>query len=257
MSTHEFYRQTARMIESGQPFVIATVIRSEGSTAARAGSKALLAPDGTCLLGWVGGGCGESAVCDAAASALRDAQAATVRIDLTDSPEGVGLPCGGWMEVYLEPVLPSPPLVLTGHGRIVESLALIGGALGFHVTVFDPLATRASFPTADALLDEADPARLPVSAASAVVVGTHHKGDHFFLKRALEAGAWYVALVSSSTRAEIVRRDLEAIGISREDADRVRAPAGLNLGAAEPPEIALSILAEIVALRRGGDGRPI
>lgn len=257
MTTHDFYIQTARMIESGQPFVVATVIRSEGSTAARAGSKALIAPDGTCLFGWVGGGCGENAIAEAALAALRAGEPSTLHVELTDAPEGVGLPCGGWMEVYLEPVLPSARLVLAGHGRIIESLALLGSALGFHVTVADPLASRDAFPTADAVIDDGDPSSLPVSGASAVVVGTHHKGDHFFIRRALESGAWYVALISSARRAEIVRRDLEAIGAGAEAIARMRSPAGLDLGAQEPAEIALSILAEIVALRRGGSGAPL
>ena len=242
----------------GTPFAIATVIEIEGSGSAKPGSKALIDGNARVILGWVGGGCVENMVRQEAMESIGDGRPRIVTVDLTDEVFGVGMPCGGMMKVYIEPVLPPPQLVIAGHGRIAETLAVLGQIAGFSVTVADPGATCEAFPTADRLVNAGfHSAEVDVGTRTYVVVATQHKGDHLSIKKAIEGGAAYIALVASKTRAQLVFDYLAAAGIdqSKLAQARVRAPAGLDIGAQTPEEIALSIMSEIVLVRRGGSGR--
>ena len=139
-----------------------------------------------------------------------------------------------------------------GHGRIAEVLATIGHLMNFSVTVNDPGADRESFPSAARVVTEDfDLAETPIGARTFVVIATLHKKDHLWLQKALEGNAAYVALIASRHRARLVLDYLLATGMSAEKVEKVWAPAGLDLGAATPEEIALSIVSQIVALRRG------
>ena len=250
---------TAQQLKSrGEPFAIATVIGIQGSGSAKPGSKVIVDSGGRVVLGWVGGGCAESTVCHEALESMKDNKVRVITVDLTD--EVFGMPCGGMMQVCIEPVLPKPDLVIGGHGRIAETLAQIGHLLGFSVTVADPAATPKAFPTADHVFASGlGSSEVQIKPDSYVVVATHHKGDHFSIKKALESQAAYVALVASRTRSQLIFEYLEAAGMPDKELARgkVHAPAGLDLGAQTPEEIALSIMSEVVAVRRGGSGRPM
>lgn len=162
------------------------------------------------------------------------------------------------MEVYIDPVLPKPRLLVIGHGRIAETVTALAAILGFSVTVDDPLATRESFPAADRLLaDDPDLSLAHLDSETYVVIATQHKGDHIWLQKAIQADVAYIALISSRHRAALVLDYLAADGIPREKLDRVSAPAGLDLGAKTPEEIALSIVSQMVAQRRGGNGKSL
>lgn len=240
----------------GEPFAIATVISVQGSGSAKPGSKVIIDTDGRVVLGWVGGGCAESTVCHEALESMTDGKVRVINVDLTD--EVFGMPCGGMMQVAIEPVLPKPDLVIAGHGRIAETLAQLGHLLGFSVTVADPGSTPEAFPSADHVFASGLIAsEVEIKPTSYVVVATHHKGDHLSLKKAIESQAAYVALVASRTRSQLIFEYLEAAGLPREQGAKVHAPAGLSIGAQTPEEIALSIMSEIVAVRRGGSGRPM
>ena len=161
------------------------------------------------------------------------------------------------MDVYIEPVLPQPELLIVGHGRIAETIAALAHEVNFSVTVNDPLADRESFPDADVLVaDDIDLSAAKIDAKTFVVIATQHKGDHLWLQKAIDCGAAYIALVSSRHRAALVLDHMAAKGAEPEDLDRIWAPAGLDLGAASPEEIALSIVSQMVAIRRGGSGAP-
>jgi xanthine dehydrogenase accessory factor len=242
----------------GAPFAIATVIEIEGSGSAKPGSKALIDADAKVILGWVGGGCVENVVRQEAMESIRDGRPRIVSVDLTDEVFGVGMPCGGMMKVYIDPILPRPQLVIAGHGRIAETLALFGEIAGFSVTVADPGAASEAFPTASRIVSAGfNSAEINVGRDTYVVVATQHKADHLSIKKAIEGGAAYIALVASRARAQLVFDYLAAAGIdgSRLARANVRAPAGLDIGAETPEEIALSIMSEIVLVRRGGSGR--
>lgn len=232
---------------------MATVVRVEGSSSAKQGSKAIIDSQGKIVLGWVGGGCAESAVRNEALKCIELQTSELITLDMADELLGVGMPCGGKMDVYIEPVLPQPELLIVGHGRIAEVLATMAHLVNFSVTVNDPGADRDSFPDADRLVTEdLDLTQTPVSSKAFVVIATLHKNDHLWLEKALEGNAAYVALIASRHRSKLVLDYLLARGMPAEKVERVWAPAGLDLGAATPEEIALSIVSQMVALRRGG-----
>lgn len=254
----DLYAKAAEFAAQGKAFAVATVVRVEGSSSARRGSKAIIDADGKLVFGWIGGGCAESAVRSEALRCLELGQPLVITLDMTDELLGVGMPCGGKMDVYIEPVAPEPELLIAGHGRIAETLAALGHVLGFRIIVNDPGADQATFPQAERVIaEDFDLTQTPVGPNTYVVIATQHKNDHRWLQNALEGDAAYVALVASQHRAKLVLDYLAAEGVPAGKLARIFAPAGLDLGAANPEEIALSIMSQIVALRRGGTSRPL
>src|SRR5271168_1953001 len=247
------YSAAAELARQGKSFAVATVVRVEGSSSAKVGSKAIIDAQGKILTGWVGGGCAESAVRTEAVKCIELEKPELITLDMTDELLGVGMPCGGKMDVYIEPILPQPELLIVGHGRIAEVLANIANLMNFSVTVNDPAADRESFPHADSLVTaDFDLTETPITSRTFVVIATLHKQDHLWLQKALEGNAAYVALIASRHRSKLVLDYLLATGVAPEKVEMVWAPAGLDLGAATPEEIALSIASQMVALRRGG-----
>ena len=253
-----FYSEAAELAGQGKPFAMATVVRVEGSSSAKRGSKAIIDGQGRLVIGWVGGGCAESAVRNEALKCIELERSELITLDMTDELLGVGMPCGGKMDIYIEPVLPQPELLIVGHGRIAEVLARIGHLMNFSVTVNDPGADRVSFPDAARLVTEDfDLTETPIGSRTFVVIATLHKKDHLWLQKALEGNAAYVALIASQHRSKLVLDYLLEMGTPAEKVEKVWAPAGLDLGAATPEEIALSIVSQMVALRRGGNVEPL
>lgn len=241
-----------------EAYVLATVVETAGSTSARPGAKALIARDGAVLAGWVGGGCAEATVRQAALDCLREDRPRVIDLDLDDEVLGVGMPCGGSMRVYIEPVVPQPTLWVLGHGRVAECLCRFGATLGYRVVVDDtPAPEPARFPDAEIICDDYDYERLTPAAEDAVVIATLHKGDHVSAVRALRSPARTIAPIASRKRSRLILDFLRGEGIAADDLARLRAPAGLDLGARTPEEIALSVMGEVVMLRRGGTGLPI
>lgn len=254
----DFYSKAAELAAQGRSFAIAIVVRVEGSSSARRGSKAIIDAYGKLLLGWIGGGCAESAVRSEALRSLELGRPVLITLDMTDELLGVGMPCGGKMDIYIEPVMPTPELLIAGHGRIAESLAAFAHMLGFRIAINDPDAEAAAFPQAERIIaEDFDLNETPISANTYVVIATQHKNDHRWLQKALEGEAAYVALIASQHRAKLVLDYLAAEGAPAEKLAKIYAPAGFDLGAATPEEIALSIMSQIVALRRGGAGHSL
>jgi len=249
----DFYAEAAAFAAQGRPFAVATVVRVEGSSSAPRGSKAIIDSQGKLVQGWIGGGCAESAVRSEGLRCMEQGSPLLITLDMTDELLGVGMPCGGKMDVYIEPVLPRPELLLAGHGRIAETIATLGRLLGFRVTVNDPGADAAAFPQAERIIGEDfDLKQSPIGPNTYVVIATQHKQDHLWLQKAIEGDAAYVALIASHHRAHLVLDYLAAEGVPEAKIARIYAPAGLDLGATTPEEIALSIMSQIVAVRRGG-----
>lgn len=254
----DLYTKAAELASKGQPFAIATVVGVVGSSSAQPGSKAIIDPSGKLLLGWVGGGCAESAVRNEALICIETERPRLITVDMSDELVGVGMPCGGSMNIFIEPVLPKPELLIVGHGRIAETLAVLGNLMGFSITVNDPAADRSSFPQAERLVTEDfDLTETPIGPKSFVVIATQHKRDHLWLEKALKGNAAYVALIASRHRAKLVLDYLRAGGSPEDKIASVWAPAGLELGACTPEEIALSVVSQMVALRRGGSILPL
>jgi xanthine dehydrogenase accessory factor len=254
----DFYSQAAAFAAENESFAIATVVRVEGSSSAHRGSKAIIDSHGKLVTGWVGGGCAESAVKSEALKCMETGQPQLITLDMRDERLGVGMPCGGKMDVFIEPILPKPELLLVGHGRIAEALSTLGQLMGFSITVNDPGAERKSFPDASRLVTEDfDLTETPIGPKTFVVIATQHKRDHLWLQKALDGDAAYVALIASRHRAKLVLDYLTTTGIPEQKIATVWAPAGLDLGAATPEEIALSVISQMVAFRRGGSATPL
>lgn len=243
------------MQADGRPFAVATVVETAGSVSAKTASRAVIDQQGRVVAGWVGGGCAESTTCHQALVCMESGETAVIDIDLNDEMLGAGMPCGGSMRVYVEPVLPRPALWIMGHGRIAECLCLMGDLLGLQVVVNDPGVERARYPNAARLItDDLDYDQLQPARGDYVVIATQHKGDHESMRRALASPARYIALIASRKRSRLVLDYLRHEGFAEEQIARVMAPAGLDLGARTPEEIALCVISEIVLVRRGGSG---
>lgn len=237
----------AELQRAGEAFALATVVRCEAPTSAKPGAKALIREDGS-VQGWVGGACAEPVVAREALQALRDGRPRFIGLygeggrtpGRTEGLLEFGMTChsGGTLEIYVEPYLPKPQLVLVGHGPVVETLATLGHAADFTVSTLTP----------DALPAELE--RLRLTSRTSVVVATHADADEEVLDRVLRTDAGYISLVASRRRASVILEALTARGVPPESIGRLKAPAGLDIGAVTPQEIAVSILAEIIQHRR-------
>ncbi len=261
----------ASLKAEGEAFCLATVIRTVAATAAKAGAKAVIRADGTISDGWIGGGCARGAVLKAARDALADGQPRLVSVmpkdllgELGITPgherDGVSFarnmcPSRGTMDIFIEPMLPQPNLVIFGASPVAAALAELAPGFGYRITVY---ATADEY---GCIADPAEPAGANTRpAASAgrrfVVVSTQGRGDEPALRAALSISADHVCFVGSGLKVTALRQSLLARGVLPESFDRLKAPAGLDLGAITPEEIALSILAEILAVRRRGQRAP-
>jgi len=252
---HDTFELEAELRAGRRSFAVATVVETRGSVSARTASKAVIDERGRVLAGWVGGGCAESATCQAALQCIASGETQVIDIDLDDEVLGAGMPCGGHMRVYVEPFIPRPMLWIMGGGRIAEVLCGMADLVGLEVVVIDALADEEHFPAASRLVtDDVDYSQLRPAAGDFVVIASQHKGDHLSMRRALASDAGYIALIASKKRSRLVVDDLRREGASAEELARVSAPSGLDLGARTPEEVALCIVSEMVLLRRGGSG---
>ena len=257
----------AQMKAAEESFVLATVVRTVSVTAAKAGAKAIIRPDGSIVAGWIGGGCARGAVLKAAREALADGVPRMVSVQPENLLAELGVkpgenrdgvrfasnmcPSKGTMDIFVEPVLPHPSLVILGASPVALSLAAQARTLGYHVTLAAPAADLAGQPDVDRLIDGFGLDDLS-AARRFVVVSTQGKGDEAALCAAVATEAAYHAFVGSRRKMASLRAKLLAEGIAAALLDRVKAPAGLDLGAITPEEIAMSILAEITLERRRG-----
>jgi xanthine dehydrogenase accessory factor len=249
----------------GEAFALATVVRTVSATAAKAGAKALIAPDGHVEEGWIGGGCARAAVVKAAKQCLADGQSRLVSIAPKEGLDALGVspgeetngvffarnscPSQGTMDIFIEPVLPQPKLLILGASPVAVALASQAPAFGFAVTVAAAPSELDRFPRGLTRLEGVAP---PPGAGEGayVVVSTQGAGDRAALKAAAAMPASYRAFVGSRRKAETLKRELAADGVSAANLAGVKAPAGLDISAITSEEIALSILAEMIAARR-------
>jgi len=246
-------------------------VRTVAATAAKAGAKAVILPDGTISEGWIGGGCARAAVLKAARDAMADGKSRLVSVQPPDTLDGQGhkageeeggvrfaknmCPSQGTMDIFVEPILPRPQVVICGSSPVAVAVADLARRSGFAVTVCAPAAEQQAFADADRRIEGF---ALPVEEAASryVVVSTQGRGDEAALAAALAADVDYLAFVGSRKKAEALKAALAERGVTQELLSKVKAPAGLDLGAITPDEIAISILAEIVAVRRGALRQP-
>jgi xanthine dehydrogenase accessory factor len=249
--------QAGRLREEGEPFVMATVVAYKSPQSAKPGSKAIIMPDGS-VSGWVGGGCVQPIVVREAQKALNTGKPTLVSIspEATDEDwkgvEAYEMTCqgGGSIEIYLEPVLPKPDLLIVGNSPVAQVLTGLGKLLDFKVCIADPEAEQEQFPGADVVLTDLESLRGRIDSRSYVVVATMGNGDEEGLAAVIGTQPQYLGLVASEEKARSLFEYVRDNGTPDEDIARVKCPAGLELGAETLPEIALSVMAEITRLRR-------
>lgn len=326
---NEFLDLVKNLKDSNRPFAIATVIAVKGSASARPGSKAIINEHGKNILGWVGGGCAESFVIKNSLQAMEEGRTRIIQADLDDEIFGLGMPCGGIMDVYIEPQLPSEKIevresldlkdslihlsqtmgfevsfregshalpgashlermllslgkgiaqgrgksfeslkevknifptgeksfthapvseiLIVGSSRITEELAKFGAMLKWPVRVYGWNLDPSLYPQ-KAIIEESEAGfeNFKVKPHSVVMIASHHKGDHEFIRISTESGAQYVGLIASGKRSGLILNHLSEIKVPPENIAKVFAPAGLEMDCRNPQEIALSSLCEII-----------
>jgi xanthine dehydrogenase accessory factor len=255
----------AQRKSKGEPFALATVVRTLDVTAAKAGAKALIGQDGSISEGWIGGGCARAAVLKAARQAMIDGKPRLVSIQPGDllAEQGVApgedrggivfannsCPSQGTMDVFVEPILPRPTLLILGASPIAVALADLASTMGFLVIVSAAKDDLGKFADIDRKVEGFQVPQLDARQAY-VVVSTQGAGDRAALRAAAAVEARYVAFVGSRRKAATLRDELANEGVSRVRLDAIKAPAGLDIGAITTEEIALSIVTEMIAVRR-------
>lgn len=258
---HDWIGKAAQWQQAQQPFALVTVLRAQAPTSAKPGDKALVDADGQ-IHGWIGGGCAQPAVIKTVRQALADGQPRTIRISPSaesterslDDVLEFGMAChsGGTLELFIDPVLPAATLVVVGDSPVAQALAGLAPRVGLQVVVVAHGAQAADYPDAAKVLaqDDAQEVRQRLVAGGLVVVATQGRRDLQGLKAALALqprGLWFVA---SARKAQVLRDSLVAAGEDAAAVAAIRAPAGELNGAQTPEEVALSVLASVVAVRR-------
>jgi len=248
--------------EQRVPYVLATVVWRRGPSSGRQGSKAVVLADGT-VRGWLGGACAEPSVVRHARECLETGQPALLFLGRPDELDGrseegvrsIAMACEseGALEVYLEPHRPEPQVIVVGRSPAVDALAEMAVSLGWGATVMDDGGNPDEHTRPELVRTKLDLSGLGIDGATAVVVATQGHYDDLALEAALESDAGYVGLIASDRRAATVLDHLRSRGLTTDDLDRVHAPAGLDLGAVANAEIAVAVMADLVARRARGE----
>jgi xanthine dehydrogenase accessory factor len=249
----------AEALRLGETVALVTVVRAQGSTPQRAGAKMLVWPDGR-IVGTIGGGCYENDAFWKAREAIVSGRPTLVHYELNDDfAQENGLICGGRMDVHIDPLAPSPRLYIIGAGHVGFHLARAALDAGFHIHVVDDrekFANAERFPGAEVVVEPIPDwlrrADLP-AAAYIVVVTRGHQNDLEAVRALAPHDYKYLGLIGSRAKVARIYDALRAEGLASERLDRVHAPIGLEIGAVTPAEIAISILAELIAVRRGAN----
>lgn len=254
----EVFHAVGEALRRGEAASLVTIIRTEGSTPQRVGAKMVVFADGR-TVGTIGGGCYENDAFWKARQALQTRRSEVVRYELADDvAEESGLICGGQMEVYIEPLEAAPHLHLVGAGHVAYHLARAAAPVGFHVHVLDDrekFANRERFPDAVEVTVDSIPDRLAqanfTANAYVVILTRGHRFDLDALRALAPRELRYLGLIGSRAKVARLYEALRTEGVARERLEHVHAPVGLALGAVTPQEIAVSILAELIAVRHG------
>jgi xanthine dehydrogenase accessory factor len=253
----EFQEKFAELLHAETAFVVATVLAVRGSAAARPGAKAIINGEGRPVFGWVGGGCVESFVCAEAAEALREGAPRVVTADLEDELSGVGLPCGGMMDIFIEPILPRRRLLVAGsHGALALEVAQLARRIGFAVTLHAPLSEQTKVSAGVDRLIHAPLESIEIDDQSLVIVVADKAADLDALQRVLSsAKPAYLALAASPVEGGL--KQLLKDGLEKDAFANTSLHAGLDLGGQTDQELALSLVAELLADTRGASCRPL
>ena len=253
----QFLSKASELLANHESFAIAVVVRYEAPISGKPGNKAIIFADGK-IWGWIGGGCAQPVVVKEALKALRDGQPRLIRISPSSPPEqGIvdyTMTChsGGTLDIYIEPVLPKPHILILGRSPVAVALARLSKAINYAVSIAAPQAERERFPDCDHIRADLDLSQIKITPQTFVVVSTQGQHDEEALENALGSEASYVAFVASKVKAAKILDYLKERGLSSTRLGQLKAPAGLDIHASSPEEIAVSILAEIIQENRSG-----
>ena len=252
--------RAAALAEAGRPYALATVVAVARPTSAKPGARGIIHPDGT-IEGWIGGSCAQPSVIAEALRALADGEPRLLRLSAeqpTESRRADGIidlvmicHSGGTLEIFIEPQLPAPELWVVGVTPIARSLADLGARASWQVTAIDPAASGDLFADGVRVHAARDFAGLDAVGLPYLVVASQGQWDEEALVAAFGRDVAYVGLVASARRAAAVSEYLELVGVPAERRAALRAPCGLDIGAVGAAEVAVSVLAELVSVRRG------
>jgi xanthine dehydrogenase accessory factor len=259
----DIYEEIVALRQQGRRGAIATIVNVRGSVPSFETAKMLVRDDGS-IVGTIGGGCVEAEVWQAAREVMENERPRTLTFNLNQNPKyDTGLVCGGTLDIFVEPVLPAATLYIFGAGHVAHSLYKSAKVAGFDVNVIDDresYANRERFPEAkEVIAEDFDQAmaRLSPNETSYIVIVTRgHRDDMRVLRWAVQTRARYVGMIGSKRKTITIFRELLKEGIAERSFERVHAPVGLDIGAITPEEIAVSITAELIAMRRGVE-RPL
>jgi xanthine dehydrogenase accessory factor len=268
MKQAEFAKMVDDLTSQGSPFAVATVVKTEGSSLGKPGFKVLISGSGEILYGTLGGVCPESAIAGAAKNTMRTGTPKIVKVFLENVEDAVGATlksqnedeihvetnCGGTMEIYIEPYLPQQRLVLIGQGGkddVEEALVKMGKALDFEVVVVDHSPVLSEHPSQLIKDVDYDIGKFDFAKTDSVVILTRGERDIDTLRKLSRFNLRYVGMLSSRQRVRDNVAALRKLGVGEEFVASLRAPVGADIGAVTAPEIALSIMAEIVARKYG------
>lgn len=262
MNRNDWIAHATRLQAAQQAFALVTVLRAQAPTSAKPGDKALVTSDGQ-IHGWIGGGCAQPAVVKTVRQALADGQPQTIRIAPTDATAertlgdvlefGMACHSGGTLELFVDPVLPATQLTVFGDSPVARALVGLAPRVGLRVALVAEGALASDHPDASTVInsDDAACAREQLDSNGFAVVATQGRRDLQGLKAALALAPSHLWFVASERKAGVLRESLLAAGEDTHSVARIIAPAGESIGAQTPEEIALSVLAAVVAARRG------
>jgi xanthine dehydrogenase accessory factor len=256
----DLYDEIVRLRKLGQKCAVATIVQVNGSIPSFESAKILVREDGS-FMGTVGGGCVEAEVWNAAREVIETEKPRHLSFSLgQDAAYDEGLICGGQLNIFVEPVIPQPRAFIFGGGHVSKGISKIATLAGFSTSIIDnreAFANAERFPEAEATYAEEYEdvfPKLPVNSSSYVIIVTRgHRDDMRVLRWAVNTPAKYIAMIGSKRKTISVVHELEKEGIPRDAFDRVFAPMGLEIGAEMPEEIAISVVAEMIAVRRAPD----
>ena len=253
----EIYEEIVKLRQAGRKGALATIVNVRGSIPSFKSAKMLVRDNGS-MAGTIGGGCVEAEVWQAAREVMASEKARTLSFDLNQDPKyDTGLVCGGTLDIFIEPVLPTPLLYVFGAGHVSLELYKAARNAGFDVIVMDDrdqYANRERFPEArEVIAEEFDKGLAglnPVESSYIVIATRGHRDDMRVLRWAVQTPARYIGMIGSRRKAITVYRELVKEGLAPELFERVHSPVGLDIGAITPEEIAISIMAELIGIRR-------